>query len=171
MRPRVANHVCHLARTPLVDGCLVWHRSGQRTMMVGSTPRRLPEILRLLGLPASMACGDDLPTHGRVTQPRLGDGRPWSGCNRPNLPNTLRTAPAQHCEGQVLPTPMGATQCSSQCQSDLPRSAECRMHTARCLRHGLVRIGQSCRGPLNEACSWPELMHSAAREAKRSGDP
>ena len=31
-------------------------------MMVGSTPSR---DLRLL-----MACGDDLPTHGRATQPR-----------------------------------------------------------------------------------------------------
>ena len=131
MPPRAANHVCRLARTPLADECLVWHRSGQRTMMVGSTPRRLPETMRLLGLPASMACGDDLPTHGRATQPRQGDERQWSECNRPNLPNMLRTAPARRSEGPVRPTPMGETQCSSQCQSELPRSAECRMHTCQ----------------------------------------
>ena len=53
----------------------------------------------------------------------------------------------------------------------VPKPAECRMHNSRCLRRGLVRIHQSCWDPLNEAYSWPELLHNAAREAKHSADP
>ena len=91
------NLVCFLARTPLVGGRLVLHRSELQSMMVGSTPGRLQETKRHHGLLANMG-GD-----GPAALPLQGDERRSSACNRTNWPNTLRTAPARRSEGPDRP--------------------------------------------------------------------
>ena len=105
-----ANLVCFLARTPLVGGGLVSHRSEWQSMMVGSTPGRLLETKRHRGLLANMVCGDGPPAHGPATLPLQGDERQSSERNRPSWPNTLRTAPARRSAGPDRPTRlMGCT--------------------------------------------------------------